>query len=168
MNQPLLYEYGKQILTELKLDNKRKIFYFDQIDINSDDSIKYFIQTTLNIISQDIEIMHKTIPDNGLGWHVDNCQLVITKNTLQHDKDKYIKIKENKYLYYKNRLPSITIIFYLSTYKKDFDGGLLRFCDDVEIKPQLGLGIKFDSREVHMVTPIKNGIRKVILCKIYS
>jgi hypothetical protein len=64
-------------------------------------------------------------------------------------------------------LPTKTILFYKSSWNIDFTGGILRFADSTEIKPKINTGIIFNSIEVHMVTPIKSGTRKVCVVKIY-
>lgn len=167
-----LYNIGKQLLEQYDLKNNRIFFEFNDENIESDECIKDFIKNNLNIPFQNdsIDIIHKQILENGIGYHIDDCILITKKSEPFYNKERFIKITENKYLYFNNRfnkLPQKTIIFYLSTYDKDFTGGILRLCDDVEIKPTKYTGIVMDSREVHMVTPIKNGIRNIILVKLY-
>jgi hypothetical protein len=171
-NKPQLYNIGKQLLQDYDLKTSRIFFEFNDKNIESDESIKNFIVNKLNILFDNnfIDIIRKQIPENGIGYHIDDCILTTKKSEPVYNKDKYIKISENKYLYFNNRfnkIPQKTIIFYMSTYKEDFDGGILRLCDDIEIIPKKYTGIVMDSREVHMVTPIKSGIRKIILVKIY-
>jgi hypothetical protein len=173
-NTPLLYKIGTDLNTTYNLSQHRQKFTFD-FEINDSDSnetIKEFILSNLNIPAEKLsscQIIHKTINENGLKWHIDDCQIVTRKEPPIYDVEKFIKIDSNKYLFFKtpsNKLPSKTILFYLSTYGVDFEGGILRLIDD-EIIPKKGEGIMFDSREVHMVTPVKSGIRKICLVKIY-
>ncbi len=169
---------GKTLLNDFHLANYRKTFNYDfVIDFNdpdkSNDNIKNFIKFNLNIDfdSNYIDIIHKQIPEIGLKYHIDDCVLVSKKSEPEYNKERYIKISDNKYLYFNNRfnkLPTKTIIFYSSTFEIDFEGGILKLCDSTEIKPQKGFGLVFDSREVHMVTPIKSGIRKVSIVKLYK
>jgi len=171
-NKPQLYNIGKQLLEQFQLKNNRFFFEFNDKNIESDESIKDFIVNNLNIPFQNdsIDIIYKQIPENGITYHIDDCILITKKYEPTYNKGRFIKISENKYLYFNNRfnkLPQKTIIFYLSTYGDDFTGGILRLCDDFEIKPKKYTGIVLDSREVHMVTQIKNGIRNIILVKIY-
>jgi hypothetical protein len=171
-NISYLYTIGKNLLTQYQLDKKRIEFEYD-FEINndeSDDKIREFITTKFNISNEQIKnmiIIHKTINENGLKWHIDDCQIIKRASPPTTNIDKFIKIDENKYLYFNTpKLPIFTILFYSSTYNEDFTGGILNFVDK-EIFPKKGNGILFDSREVHMVTPVKSGIRKVTLVKIY-
>lgn len=169
---------GKNLLNDFHLENYRKTFKYDfEIDFNepekTNENIKKFIKNKLNINfdSNYIDIIHKQIPETGLKYHIDDCVVVNTKSEPSYNKHRYIKISDNKYLYFTNRfnkLPTKTIIFYSSTFGIDFEGGILKFCDNTDIKPIKGDGIVFDSREVHMVTPIKSGIRKVSVVKLYN
>ncbi len=172
-----LEEIGKEIIIKYSLQKYRRTFIFDFRD-NYDNieelntTIQDYIRNILeiNFDKNFIEIIHKEIPENGLGWHIDDCQIINKKQEPQHNKERYIKISEQKYLYYNNkynRLPKQTIIFYHSTYGEDFTGGILRFADNSEILPKKNNGIIFDSREVHMVTNVKSGIRKISLVKLY-
>ena len=175
--QPILYKIGKQLLENYNLHKYRQNFTFDfEIDFDNIDItnkyIKHFIKSKLKIDFDDnfIEIIHKQILEDGLNWHIDDCQIVTQKANPIYNKERYIKILDNKYLYFHNRfnrLPAKTILFYSSSFAIDFDGGILKLCDDIEIIPIKGNGIVFDSREAHMVTPIKSGIRKVSVIKIY-
>ena len=176
-NIPNLYKIGKDLLDKYNLKQYRQYFKFDfNIDFNNQENtnklIKHFVSSKLNIDFNDnyIDIIYKQIPEKGLNWHIDDCQIITKKYEPIYNKNRYIQICENKYLYFHNRfdkLPQKTIIFYSSTYEEDFDGGILKLCDDTEIKPKKNTGFVLDSREVHMVTPIKSGIRKVTVIKIY-
>lgn len=161
-----LYLFGKELINKYDLIKMRKEFQFILDDIKDDYTIINFIKTNLLLNNYDYEIIRKQTPDNGLNWHLDDAQVITTNKEPEINKDRYIKLSDKKYIY-RNKVPIYTIIFYLSTYKKDFNGGILRFCDDKEIKSQSNHGIIFDSREIHMVTHIKSGIRNVIVCKCY-
>jgi len=182
------FTFDFDINFDINFDNLDNLDNPDNLDnlIKSNIVIKNFIRTKLNISFHDdyIDIIHKKIPEIGLNWHIDDCVIVtkksVRKNKLninnlffsepKYNKERYIKITENKYLYYNNKfnkLPIKTIIFYSSTYGEDFTGGILKLCDDTEIKPQKYTGIVLDSREAHMVTPVKSGNRFVTLVKIY-
>lgn len=171
-NTNYLYTIGEKLLEKYQLDKKRIEFEYDFkiIDNKSDEKIKEFILSKLNITNEQIKnavIIHKTINENGLKWHIDDCQIIKRKTLPITNVQKFIKIDENKYLYFNTpKLPIFTILFYSSTYNQDFTGGILNLVDK-KIFPKKGHGIMFDSREVHMVTPIKSGIRKVTLVKIY-
>ena len=169
---------GKNLLNDFHLENNRKTFNYDfVIDFNdpdkTNDNIKNFIRSKLNIDfdSNYIDIIHKQIPETGLKYHIDDCVVVSKKTEPEYNKERYIKITDNKYLYFNNRfnkLPTKTIIFYSSTHGIDFEGGILKLCDSTEIIPKKGSGLVFDSREVHMVTPVKSGLRKVTVVKLYK
>ena len=70
-------------------------------------------------------------------------------------------------LYFNEKKPKYTILFYSSTYKIDFDGGVLHFADGIKIIPKRQTGIMFDSREAHMVNPVLHGNRHVCVVKVY-
>jgi hypothetical protein len=173
-NLPLLYKIGMDLNEKYHFNQHRQNFTFD-FDINGHDSnetIRNYLCANLNIPPEkasDAIIIHKTINEDGLKWHIDDCQIVTRKESPIYDADKFIPIGVGKYLFFKtpsSKLPYKTIIFYSSTYGVDFEGGILRMVDK-EIYPKKGNGIMFDSREVHMVTPVKSGIRKITLVKIY-
>jgi hypothetical protein len=171
---PLLYKIGKDLNEKHHFEQFRQNFTFD-FDIDGSDSdqiIKKFLCFNLNISPDKVSdaiIVHKTIGNDGLKWHIDDCQIVTRKEPPVYDVEKFIPIGEGKYLFFKtpsSKLPYRTILFYSSTYGVDFEGGILRLVDK-EIYPSKGNGIMFDSREVHMVTPVKSGIRKITLVKLY-
>jgi hypothetical protein len=176
-NKPNLEIIGKELLENYDLQKYRYYFTFDfEIDFDKPDEtnnlIKKFIKSKLKMNFDDnfIEIIHKQILEDGLNWHIDDCVIVTKKSEPIYNKERYIKISDNKYLYFHNRfnrLPISSIIFYSSTYAEDFTGGILKLCDGIEIIPIKGNGIILDSREVHMVTPVKYGNRYVTLVKIY-
>ena len=108
----------------------------------------------------------------GLGWHIDDCQLVSKKTPPTYSLERFIYLFDDWWLYISGarlRIPRWTMILYLSTEgsTKDFIGGRLRLADGTEYRPVAGLGILIDSREVHMVTPVNSGKRKSIVIKIY-
>ena len=183
-NEPLLLRYGKQFL----LDNPnivslRKQFTYD-IDIDADNPIVSnarileFIHLTFPEIefkNEHTQIIYKSIPEKGLNWHIDDCQIVFLNHMPSYNRECYKVIStENrkKYLYFNPRTPSkapsrYTLLFYCSTQGIDFEGGELCLADGMKIIPVKGEGVLMDSREVHMVTPIKSGLRKIVLVKIY-
>ena len=173
-NIPILYKIGKALNKKYQFNQYRQNFTFD-FDINGSDSdqvIRNFLCSNLNISTEkasEAVIIHKTINEDGLKWHIDDCQIVTRKEPPIYDVEKFIQIDEKKYLFFKtpsSKLPYRTILFYSSTYGIDFEGGILRLVDK-EIFPSKGNGIMFDSREAHMVTPVKSGIRKITLVKLY-
>jgi hypothetical protein len=178
-NKPAIQKYGELILERYNLAAARKEFTFDfTIDHTTDpstanDNIRACLENTLNLSAEQSRkavIVHKTIDKPGLKWHIDDCQLVNIKTAPTYNLEQYMHLEGTKYLYFNTptkTLPLFTILFYSSTYKKDFDGGLLTLADGVQISPQRQHGIMIDSREAHMVSPISRGVRNVSVVKIY-
>lgn len=107
-------------------------------------------------------------------WHLDDAQVIhhkyniYNKNKTNFEKNQ-IFISSKKTVYYpNNNIPKYSMIIYLSTYNKDFNGGIFEFCNGIKIKPQKNMFILFDSRYVHCVHKITAGIRKSILIKFYE
>lgn len=187
-NTPAIYTWGVKLVEELNLPAARRPFTYNfPINIDDNDNIALrdtminFIKDDLNVeitdfTKEETVIVHKTIPEPGLKWHIDDCVLTVRKTPPEYNLDQYILLESNpvtekyKYLYFNTptkRLPRYTLLFYSSTYCEDFTGGKLCLSDGVEILPKKGEGILFDSREVHMVTSVKSGTRKVTVVKIY-
>lgn len=180
-NIPAIYTWGKHLLETLNLASYRRSFTFS-FPMNTDtprEVIIDFIKTTLGITDFDpahVVIVHKSIPPQGLKWHIDDCVINNRKEPPSYNLEQYILLEANpeeskyRYLYFNTptkRLPRFTILFYSSTFGEDFTGGELCLADGTKIQPQRGHGFLLDSREVHMVTPIKSGERRVSVVKIY-
>ena len=100
-------------------------------------------------------------------WHMDDGQVIKhNKNTL-HRLSQLI-INEKKSIHFQEIPPKYSLIYYLSSYEEDFEGGLFEFCDGRIIQPEKHKYIFFDSRYIHCVHPVKSGIRKNILIKFYE
>jgi hypothetical protein len=196
-NMPAIYTWGKKIVEDLNLVAARRQFTFDfPLDSTTPNNVIIdFINTNLGITDfnlDEIAIIHKKIDKPGLKWHIDDCVINVRKDKPTYNVDQYILLESNlgsnlesnlgtnletnlekeryKYLYFNTptkRLPRYTILFYCSTYNKDFTGGKLCLSDGMEILPKKGNGILIDAREVHMVTPVKTGERNVVVVKIY-
>jgi hypothetical protein len=179
-NKPSIQKYGELILERYNLASSRKEFIFDfTIDhcnepSIADDNIRRFLEDNLNFTKEqsiNAVIIHKTIDKPGLKWHIDDCQLVNFKqNAPSYNLEQYIHLEGSKYLYFNTptkTLPKFTVLFYSSTYKEDFDGGILNLVDGTQIIPQKQKGFVIDSREAHMVSPVSRGIRNVSVVKIY-
>jgi len=178
---PAIYTWGKKIQEELNLSKIRRefTFPFEMGDETPRDTIIDFIHTVLGITdfnAESVVIVHKTIPQPGLKWHIDDCVINNRKEPPTFNLEQYILLEANpaeskyRYLYFNTptkRLPRFTLLFYSSTYGEDFTGGKLCLSDGVEVLPQRGFGFLLDSREVHMVTPVKTGNRRVSVVKIY-
>lgn len=180
-NVPAIYTWGKRIQEELNLSAVRRNFTFS-FPMNPDTSreiIIDFIHTSLGITDFDpahIAIIHKSIPQTGLKWHIDDCVINNRKEPPSYNQEQYILLESNpdesryRYLYFNTptkRLPRFTLLFYSSTFGEDFTGGKLCFSDGTVVLPQRQHGLVLDSREVHMVSPVKSGDRRVSVVKIY-
>lgn len=185
-NIPAILTWGKKIQEDLNLSAIRRefTFPFDMTPDTPRETIIDFIRAMtqahhLGISDFDADhvvIVHKIIPQSGLKWHIDDCIINNRKEPPTYNQEGYILLEENpteskyRYLYFNTptkRLPRYTLLFYSSTYGEDFTGGKLCLSDGMEILPQKGHGFLLDSREVHMVTPVKSGERRVSVVKIY-
>ena len=187
-NTPAILTWGTQLCRDLNLAASRREFTYD-FEMAPETPraiiINFICSTLMEMLSvsdfdqERVVIVHKTIPQPGLNWHIDDCQLVSMKEPPAFKGDCYTKLadvipgcNENKYLYFNPDTPTgrparYTILFYSSTSGIDFQGADLVLADGKIIKPKKGHGIIMDTREAHMVTPVRNGIRKVSVVKIY-
>ena len=180
-NVPAILTWGKKLQEDLHLSSIRRSFTFP-FDMTSEtprETIIDFITRELGITDFDAEhivIVHKTLPQTGLKWHIDDCVINNRKAMPTYNLEQYILLEANeaaskyRFLYFNtptNRLPRYTLLFYSSTYGEDFTGGKLCLSDGMEVLPQRGHGFLIDSREVHMVTPVKTGERNVTVVKLY-
>lgn len=97
-----------------------------------------------------------------MNWHQDDAS--IFKHSNKHCKLNNVP-KYN--LFYTKKPPVYTLVLYMSDYGEDFYGGEFCFID-LEIKPIKGMGIFFDSREIHCVKKILKGSRQSCLIKFYN
>ena len=184
-NTPAILTWGTQLCRDLNLAASRREFTYD-FEMAPETSraiiINFICSTLMEMLSvsdfdqERVVIVHKTIPQPGLKWHIDDCVINNRKEPPSYNLEQYILLEANpaeskyRYLYFNTptkRLPRFTILFYSSTYGEDFTGGKLCLSDGVEILPRRGWGFIMDSREVHMVTPVKSGTRQVSVVKIY-
>jgi Rps23 Pro-64 3,4-dihydroxylase Tpa1-like proline 4-hydroxylase len=190
-NKPLLEQFGLQFLERWELAAKRQTFTFDPRitrDAIDESNILDVLPSSLFSHSLDenqcegssfMDIQHQPIThieilrrDFGgdltdLKWHIDDVQLV-SRKVVYKNAERYYQLTDKHYLYTNDAaIPQWTIVLYFSDYGTDFTGGEFRFVDGTSIKPQKGMGIAFDSREVHMVTPVKTGTRHSLVVKLY-
>jgi len=188
--EPKLLLTGREILANLDLARTRCEFRFDACIIRDfgDLEIKQFSLGKLQELglvpesakiqdfAGEMEVVRRVFsssePENraGLGWHIDDCQLVSKKTPPSFNPERFIHLYEDQWLYIngaRSRIPRWTMILYLSTEGRDFEGGRFRLADGREWQTVAGLGLLIDSREVHMVSPVKSGTRKSIIIKIY-
>ena len=134
-----------------------------------------FNDSTIKELNLDIDldkyniVITKKINQKGFSmkWHVDDAQLI--KHRPNQIVDQQIFIYNKHYLCYNGKNPpEYTCLIYDSTYNQDFTGGILEFADKTTVKPDKGMYVFFDSREVHKVNPIKSGIRINYLIKFYK
>ena len=93
-NKPLIQHYGEIILSRYPeiIDSRKEFTFPFEIDFTSPETLEQsnpqiidFIITTFRDVIPDIiprnniKIIHKTIPEKGLNWHIDDCQLVSMK-----------------------------------------------------------------------------------------
>lgn len=190
INEPKLLRTGRELLTKLDLANSRREFLFDAgiIADFGDQEIKQFSlgklqelqlipeSTKIQDFAEEMDVVRRVFSScehenrAGLGWHIDDCQLVSKKTPPSYNPERFIHLYDDRWLYIsgaRSRIPRWTMILYLSTEGRDFEGGRFRLADGREWEAEEGLGLLIDSREVHMVTPVKSGIRKSIIIKIY-
>jgi hypothetical protein len=172
VNVPKLKIYGSRLLDEYNLVASRRSFVYD-FELTYD-NIKKFAESLLSLEIENMEIVAKsfgtTHSASGLKWHIDDCQLVTLKQPPIYNLDQYLHLEGAKYLYFNNKykvLPKYTVLFYQSTQGIDFTGGELVLADDTKIIPCRGHGFALDSKESHMVLPIKSGVRVSTIVKIY-
>ena len=190
-NKPLLEQFGLQFLERWQLPAKRKTFTFDLSftrDAVDETNILGILPSSLFHQSLDgnpleatsfmdiqrqpithIEILRRDFGGDllDLKWHIDDVQLV-SRKVIYKNPERYYKLTDKHYLYTNDAaIPQWTIVLYFSDYGVDFTGGEFRFVDGTSIKPTRGMGIAFDSREVHMVTPVKSGTRHSLIVKLY-
>ena len=178
-NEPLLLQFGKRMLEvdeSVVVDRRQFEFDFEiNFDHSTDDRILKFIKENLELDTDNVTIIHKTLPEKGLGWHIDDCQVVTMKTPPVYRTEYYSRIPgtTNKYLYLNpsntltGYLARYTVLLYSSSWGKDFKGGELHLADGTRIRPEKGHGVLLRTKEVHMVTPIRDGVRKVTVVKIY-
>ena len=195
-NYPRLQLLGQELITKFGLARTRREFRFESSIISTfgDLEISAFVNAKIQELGIPAKIQELGITGNpqdlamemeiirrefaadgektGLGWHIDDCQLVSKKTPPTYSLERFIYLFDDWWLYISGarlRIPRWTMILYLSTEgsTKDFIGGRLRLADGTEYRPVAGLGILIDSREVHMVTPVNSGKRKSIVIKIY-
>lgn len=168
-NIPSLKRHGIKLIEEFDLKKSRQSFKYD-FEL-TEENILSFLKEKLEIEIEKFEIITKRfVTDDNLKFHIDDCQIVTLRNPPTYNINQYIHLEKNKYLFFNNKfnsLPKFTALFYSSDYGTDFTGGILTLADDTQIIAMKGTGIILDSREAHMVTPIKSGTRITTIVKIY-
>ena len=161
-----LQKYGQNLLNDNEIiKNNRKIGIIDNYTKLDEDIIKNL--NLLNLNNFDYKIIKKENYEGFfMKWHVDDAQII------KHNKDNnyidQIKINDKQFLHYNKLKPSYSLIIYESDFGIDFKGGSFEFSDGTLIFPKKGMYVFFDSREVHRVNKITNGIRKNYLIKFYK
>ena len=178
-NQPKLLTYGRELITRYNLHASRHEFTFDNT-IELADIYEFVSLNIAHLVNLDmttvtaIDVVHKTFgPDEtitNIKWHIDDCIVTKMKTPPTYNTNCYIHLNDKNYLYFNNKyakLPKYTAVLYYSTQDEDFTGGDFVFADGVKVSPRRGYGIVLDSREVHSVLPVKSGIRRSTIIKIY-
>lgn len=122
---------------------------------------KFFdIKSIINLNLVDLNIYEYNVirkvhaKDYSVKWHLENTQI----------KDKEF-LSSKKSIDYKDNIPEYSMIVYESDYDVDFKGGILEFCDGFKVYPKKNMYVFFDSRLVHMVHKILDGVRVNYLIK---
>jgi Rps23 Pro-64 3,4-dihydroxylase Tpa1-like proline 4-hydroxylase len=160
--------YGQKLLLENPdIKVKRRIISTNTCLSEIDDILKLVKGYVENFDSYKIVTLFKQKTKGDIMKpHVDDHQKVNLKKLIKNP-EKYIHMHGDTYLFCNDMTPVFSIIYYCTTHKQDFCGGKLVFADGVEITPESGMIVIFDSREVHSVTSITSGIRKNWLIKLY-
>ena len=153
-----LIENNPSIVESRKVGNLDKNFY--NIDSVLD----------LNLVDLDIyryEIVKKVnSKDYSMKWHLDDAQIISHRKNTEISDQEFISKKKS--IHYKNQPPEYSMILYESTHDLDFKGGTLEFCDGFKVYPEKNMYVFFDSRLVHMVHKISDGVRVNYLIKFYK
>ena len=190
-NMPILQKFGCEFIERWDLKSKRQTFTFDSclkrddisesniLDILPSSLIQSSLEENYTSATSFMDIQRQPIThieilsrDFGgdltdLKWHIDDVQLV-SRKVIYKNAERYYQLDDKHYLYTNDAaIPQWTIVLYFSNWGSDFTGGEFRFADGTSIKPRRGTGIAFDSREVHMVTPVKSGERYSLVVKLY-
>jgi hypothetical protein len=168
MAQTALYQYGLSHVQEYKSSRSLVSIELNEID---PESIKRqfisFLQQRYQLYPDQYryEFVERSSETGfAMKWHMDDK--IVVKRPYHPDTD----ISLNDTYQVCNRstdTPVYSSILYLSTYGKDFTGGVFEFVDQV-VYPKKHTILLFDSREVHRVQPVTSGIRQTILCKWYK
>lgn len=152
----------EQFLRKIGEKNKgeRKKFYFEEDKITDMTYLSSLVDKDITKWKRK-EIVKVNKKGFKMNKHIDDVS--IYKNSKGHQ----IKYDKPKYTLYSKKAPIYTMILYMSDSEIDFKGGEFCFIDE-EIKPRKGLGIFFESKEVHEVKEIKEGIRKCKVIKFYE
>lgn len=164
--QESIYKFGKDLINNDNSIKKSRII-FNIGNVPEDTMVDIACQIMKDKYNIDLSLYEKKIikRENKIGfymnWHIDDC--AVYKHNLTTDKSNNIPINDKYSLYHTNKLPKYTMIIYTT---EDFTGGEFVFVDQ-KIKPKKSDVIFFDSREVHKVNVLREGIRNNILVKFY-
>ena len=152
-------KYGVRVLDENIKENRRYFQFGKEMELTLD-NLSNLVKKDLSQYEMKV-VKKENHKDFKMGWHQDDVSFF--KNSKKHQ-DTYGTSKFTRF--HQREPPIYTMILYNSTIGEDFQGGEFCFVDE-EIKPKKGEGIFFDSREVHCVKKIIEGVRKCILIKFY-
>ena len=167
-----IQHYGKELINkDPAILSSIKIGFYENKDSQnyvSDLINLQELQLPILLENYSIKIVEKEHgPGFFMKWHMDDGQVIKhNKNTLPRPSQ--LIVNEKKAIHFQETPPKYSLIYYLSSYGEDFEGGLFEFCDGRIIKPEKNKYIFFDSRYIHRVHPVKSGIRKNILIKFYE
>ena len=170
----IIQQYGQELLNkDSTISSSLKIGLYE----NKNSQNQVSISTPINLQELQLPILPENYSikivekEHGPGffmkWHMDDGQVIKhNKNTLPRPSQ--LIVNEKKAIHFQETPPKYSLIYYLSSYGEDFEGGLFEFCDGRIIQPEKNKYIFFDSRYIHRVHPVKSGIRKNILIKFYE
>lgn len=180
-----IISYGKKLLLDDNNILKKRLTFklnHDQI-MDGSTGLKptgiYCLKIVENVIDYvfsklgiNLEILQYSIKTKNnpekyeMDWHVDDYQL-INKNSKEQLDGNYQSISNNETLYTPNTAPKYSVIYFHSESNNDFTDGTLEFVDNTIIKPEKGLAVFFDSKEVYKLNKITSGVGIYTLLKFY-
>ena len=129
------------------------------------------IKSIINLNLVDLNIYEYNVirkvhaKDYTMKWHLNDAQIISHKKNAEIKDQEFISSKKS--IDYKGNIPEYSMIVYESDYDVDFKGGILEFCDGFKVYPKKNMYVFFDSRLVHMVHKILEGVRVNYLIKFY-
>lgn len=133
---------------------------------------KFFnIKSIINLNLVDLNIYDYNVirkvqaKDYSMKWHLEDSQIIKYKKKAEIKDQEFISPKKS--IHYNDNIPEYSMIVYESDHDIDFKGGILEFCDGFKVYPKKNMYVFFDSRLVHMVHKILDGVRVNYLIKFY-
>jgi len=124
---------------------------------------------SLDLSNYKNKITHR-ITNSGYyqNWHIDGRRIFELRPGIQCPTSPVISNDKYQIHNIYNPIPIYSILYYGSTYNKDFNGGSIEFINGKIIKPTKNMCIIFDSNLGHRVNLQTFGERKVSLIMIFE